>query len=163
MPEKAPNNQAKKHLKEILLLFSVPLGVIALIIGFIYIPRLLADPTHDFVYCEGYYCDNKFSVNSNGKLTTSSETDRFSYRDYQLYYYDATRDATRPIQAADAENYLLDPTSKSPEGYTLERNTNSGGFLFWSESGGRWSLEKGIVSKPIDINGYDIKFVGWVL
>lgn len=162
MPKKAPTLQAKKHLKEILLLFSVPIGIILIIVAFLYVPRLFANPTHDFIYCEGYSCDSRFVVDTNGKLTLSTESARNSYRDYRLYYYDAKRDATRPIQLADAESYLLDASSKSPEGYTLEQNTNGGGFLFWSDYSRNWSLKKGFATKPVALSGSDITFIGWV-
>lgn len=166
MPKKAPTAQANKHLKEILLLFSVPAGIIVIIIAFLYIPRLFANPTFSFIYCEGYSCDNRFSVDPNGKLTVSAETDRYSYYDdYSLQYYDVQRDATRPLNADEATRYQLDATSKSPDGYTLKHSSGGGGVLFLGNYHDSWSLSKGLASKPLtfDSRNGDNKFIGWVL
>lgn len=162
MSTTVPNSPLKKHLKEILLLFSVPVGVIAIIIAFLYVPRLFANPAYDFIYCEGYSCESRYSVGSHGRLIVSNETNRYSYNSDRLYYYDLERDATRPIQAADASGYLLDPTSKSPDGYLLQQNTNSGGFLFWGSYNRSWSLKKDFAAKPVTLEGRDINFIGWV-
>lgn len=166
MPKKALNSQTKKHLKEILLLFSVPIGIIILIVAFLYVPRLFANPTYDFIYCEGYSCDNRFSVDPNGTLAVSSETDSYSYyNDYSLHYYDVQRDATRPLHISEATRYQLDATSKSPDGYTLKHHSSGGGLLFLGNYQDSWSLSKGIVSKPLtlDTRGGDNIFIGWVL
>ena len=165
MPQKAQPNQARTHLKEIILLFSVPIGVIALVIAFLYIPRLFAHPEHDFIYCEGYYCENAFSVDSNGHLVTKNTTDtydRYAYREYSLRYYDVAKDSSRPVQPEDAQNYLLDPSSKSPDGYVLRRTANNGGFLLYGSYNSGWSLNKGLISKPLTFNSNDITFIGWI-
>src|SRR5690606_30012082 len=124
---------ARKHLKEIILLFSVPIAIILLVIGFLYVPRLFAHPGYDFIYCSGYSCDNTFSVNPSGQLTITSDDKPYRIDDSNLYYYDIERDASRPIHESEASRYTLDATSKSPDGYTLKRSSGSSGFLFWSD------------------------------
>lgn len=163
VPEVKDRVQAKKHLKDILLLFSIPVGIVVLIVAFLYVPRLFANPTYDFIYCKGYSCDGRFRVDTNGNLTSSAESTRYSSPTDRLHYYDAERDATRPIQLADALNFQLDPSSKSPEGYSLVRGTNNGGFLFYDSNREVWSLKKGIAITPISLQGYDITFIGWVV
>lgn len=163
MPDTLPHGRSRTHLKEVLLLFSVPLGIIALLAAFIYIPRFFANPTHDFIYCEGYNCNSRFFVDGQGTLATKDDTNRYLYHDYTLKYYDIERDATRPLQPADAKKYLLDASSKAPDGYVARRNTNSGGFLFWGDYGNNWSLKKGIASKPLTLDAGDIEFIGWVV
>ena len=162
MSEETSSIQAKKHLKEILLLFSIPAFIVVTVIAFLYIPRLFANPTHDFIYCEGYSCENRFSVDLDGKLIVTDDFNRYPRGSNTLHYYDLEQDATRPIQAEEAGDYPLDPTSKSPDGYQLVQNSNNGGFLFWSDYRNSWSLKKGLVSKPVSIQSYEIKFIGWV-
>ena len=108
--------QARKHLKEIVLLFSVPIAIIMLIIAFIYVPRLFAHPGYDFVYCSGYSCDDRFSVAPSGQLTVNTDSSRYRINDSNLYYYDVERDASRPIHTDEANKYKLDATSQSPDG-----------------------------------------------
>lgn len=157
-------SQAKKHFREIVLLFSVPLAIIVAIVSFLYVPRIFANPGYDFVYCSGYSCDNRFLVNPSGQLTIATDSNRYRGSDSNLYYYDVERDATRPIHGDEASRYKLDATSKSPDGYTLKQNSGSSGFLFWSDYSRSWSLSKGIVSQPITLGtDSDNTFIGWVI
>lgn len=158
MTKQATYSPKGKHLREIVLLFSVPIGIVAIMLAFLYVPRLFAHPTQDFIYCQGYDCAARYSVDTNGTIVLSTEND-----DASLYYYDARRDATKRIQPTEAKQYLLDASSRSSEGYVLQRRTGSSGFLFWSDYSDGWSLSKGVVTKPITLNGYDITFIGWVL
>lgn len=163
MTKQEPNPQTKAHVKDFALLFSVPLGAIVLILAFLYIPRFFAHPSYDFIYCEGYSCNEKFLVGPTGRLQASTDTDYFVY---SLYYYDVRRDATRPLQIDEAINYQLDPASKAPDGYTLKHSARDSGFLLWGGNyNDNWSLQKGIPSKPValDMGGSDKKFIGWVL
>ena len=166
MIQKSVQNQANRHTKDLLLLFSIPAGIILLLLAFLYVPRLLANPGYDFIYCEGYYCDGRFSVGSNGNLQEAPDENNRSYygNDANLFYYDVERDATRPVLFDEASRYRLDASSKSPDGYTLKRTSGGGGFLFWGSYSSGWSLSKGIVSKPISLssNSSD-EFIGWVL
>lgn len=163
MAKQQTPEKVSAHRRDILLLFSVPIAIVLLIAAFFYIPRVFANPRHDFIYCEGYYCDTIFSVDSEGRLRTSPETIRYAYREYNLRYYDVTRDATRPIQLEDMQDYVIDPLSKSPDGYTLQRSTNNGGFLFSGGYSDNWSLSRGLISKPITLGSSDIHFIGWVV
>lgn len=162
------NPRIKAHAKDFALLFSVPLGAIALILAFLYIPRFFAHPTYDFVYCLGYYCDKNYTVDPSGKIHMSTDDGipRYSIENSSLRYYDTVRDTTRPLSVDEAMRYQLDPTSKSPDGYTVSHNSNNGGFLFWgSNYGDDWSLRNGMLTKPVtlDNGGDSVKFIGWVV
>lgn len=159
------HNPIRNHVKEFLLLFSVPLGIIVILIGLIYLPRLFANPTYDFIYCEGYSCLDRYSVDPATNTVRQVPEDRRFSAEASLRYYDASRDATRPISQTEAESYRLDPMSKSPEGYELELSTGSGGFLFWGDYSREWHLKKGMITKPISLgnSNSDKQFVGWVL
>lgn len=165
MKSELSQNQASKHLKEIILLFSVPIAIIVIIVAFLYIPRAFANPGYDFIYCTGYSCENRVSVDPNGKLVTSSDSERYTPYDFSLRYYDVQRDATRLLHAEEANRYQLDTTSKSPDGYILKHTSSGSGFLFWGDYQNNWSLSKGIISKPVTLNSGSNSntFIGWVL
>lgn len=158
--------RVKAHVKDFALLFSVPLGAMVLILAFLYIPRFFAHPTYDFLYCTGYYCDSKYTVDPSGVVHTADSDTRIARRDGALRYYDAVRDTTRPLTDTEITRYKLDSASKSPDGYTVGRSSSGGGFLFWGGTNGNdWSLRKGIVARPVDLSAEnsDIHFIGWVL
>ncbi len=163
MTSKQAHNQPPRHFKDALLLFIVPIGIIALLIAFLYIPRLFANPVYDFIYCEGYSCDNRFTVNPSGAIAESNNP--HSYEMSRLYYYDVERDAMRPLTIDEANRYRLDTSSKSPDGYVLKNTSNGGGFLFGGGYDNSWSLTKGLISKPVALNsnGESDEFIGWVL
>lgn len=169
MTKKPTRKQPNKHLKDILLLFSVPAGIIFIIVAFLYIPRLLANPSYDFIYCSGSNCSSRYTVDSSDKLTANESSSRYVYDD-ALHYYDVSRDATRRLTLGEAQNYRLDAASKSPDGYSLEMHRHSGG-PFTSSYHDSWSLKKGALSKPVTLsNGSSDRyyygssgFVGWVL
>ena len=167
MIKQEPNPQIKAHVKDFALLFSVPLGAIVLILAFLYIPRFFAHPSYDFIYCSGYYCESSYTVDPSGKLHVSdSMNDSRLSRNALLRYYDAARDTTRPLSSEEVSRYKLDSSSKSPDGYSLSKSGSNGGFLFWgSNYGDDWSLRKGIVARPIDLDthGNDIHLIAWVL
>lgn len=154
-----------QHLKELLLLLSVPIAIILVIVAFVYVPRLFANPTYDFIYCDGYSCDRRYTIDSSNRISVPPGVDHRSYSEATLRYYDVDRDASRPISMGEAAEYQLDPMSKSPDGYTLEHNSSGGGFLLWSDYSSSWSLSKGIISKPVSFGDsrYDKQFIGWVL
>lgn len=163
------HDQKNKHLKELLLLFSVPVGIVFVIVAFLYVPRMLANPSYDFIYCTGHTCDNQYTVSSSGEINTpEGSIGRYSYDPSSLRYFDIEDDASRPITIDDAKNYRLSAKSKSPDGYTLERHTQSGGlFSFNYEES--WSLKKGLLSKPVTLSSNqhayssNTSFVGWVI
>lgn len=162
--ESKPANLAKTHLKDILLLFSIPVGIMAVIIGFTYIPQFLANPEYNFIYCKGYLCAESYRVDPNGRLQTTTVNNQYSYRpirEMSLYHYDVSRDSSRPITLEEAQQTLLDPSSKSPDDYVLERS-RGGGSIFYGSSSREWTLSKGITSKPVHLDSSDITFIGWV-
>lgn len=158
-----PAKTAKSHLKEIVLLFSVPVAIVALLIAFVQVPRLFANPAYDFLYCQGYDCESEFSVDSNGKIISETKSHPNFYRKHGLYHYDISRDATRRLSPAEADAYRLNTSSKAPDGYTLERNSSGGSFLFSSGYRDSWQLKNGMAKKPLSIEDYEVHFIGWVV
>lgn len=170
MSNKTSNSRFRNHLQEILLLLSVPAVITIIGIACIYIPRALAHPAYDFVFCTGSNCADNFSIES-GKLTRNSDDSVKKYRDTNsLYYYTVKDDTTRKITIDEAANYSLDATSKAPDGYSLDFQRGKDG-PFVGSSANSWSLRKGLASKPIRLangsNGRyystDTYFLGWVI
>ncbi len=167
-----PNNQTKSaHLKDLLLLLAVPIGIALIAAIAVYLPRLLANPTYDFIYtlCSSYHCDDTYIVNKDGRLALKSDTqssDTLPYHDStSLRYYDVRRDATRSISIEEAGEYRLDTSSRSPDNYTLVQAAGgSGGFLFWQDYDDSWYLKDGIKKRKLDIakSGETVTFMGWV-
>lgn len=160
-------------LKDLLLLFSIPIAIIIVAAGVIYVPRLLANPAYDFIYvvCDDYRCKNSYSLDNEGRVTDnaddSKESSYYSQTAY-LRYYDASDGATRSVTLEEARTYRLDASSKSPDGYTLTSERSGGGFLFWSDRDNGWYLQDGAKKKKIELStkqsyySQDVKFLGWV-
>lgn len=166
--------QQQNPLKDFALLMAVPAAIILIVALFTYIPRLLASPDYDFIYasCGTYRCANNFVVRE-GRVQErdSGYNDSYGYNEEKaLYYYDVSEDSSRELTVEDAQVFDVDSTSKSPDGYTLERNRNGSGgfFLFWYDSDSEWELVNGSQKKTVDLvntGDYyynDVEFVGWV-
>lgn len=174
MQKQTPPATAKppSHLKDLLLLFSIPLAIALLAALAVYVPRLLAKPSYDFLYsyCESYDCAQTYSVNAAGQLakTPSAGNDKYHFPEARLGYYDISADATRMVTFDDAQKYKLINSSKSPDGYSLTRNNNNGGFLFWGDYDNTWQLANGLKKRSVQLSGdnsyysENITFLGWV-
>lgn len=157
--------------RDILLLLSVPLGLLVLLAAIVYIPQALARPAHDFIYssCEtSYYCSGRMVVEENKLVYRSGVRDRVDQQP-QLYYYDVSENSSRPVTLGEAHEYQLNSSSRAPDGYTLTHESSSSGFLFWDGGSSQWVLKNGLYKKSVDIgesdryySGRDITFVGWV-
>ncbi len=174
------NNNKNKHsnktknnkLKEVILLFTIPIIIILLVIGLSVIPQLIAKPSTNFIYCKGYNCEQAFEVNNAGiissKLNNKETPDLYNWQSERasnantLYLYDVSLDSYKPISLEEAKTYKIDPSSKSPQGYSFVEADSSGGFLFYSNGERGWILKKDFAYKRLEIDSYDIQFIGWV-
>jgi len=172
MQTKQPQTpQHPAYAKDLLLLFSVPLAIAALAAALVYIPRLAANPTYDFIYadCPEYDCRNSYELGADGHIKeTTEKTDVYYGRAAQLRYYDASANATRSLSYEEAKKYSLLNSSRSPEGYTLAHNYEDGGFLFWGGGKQNWQLENGWKKQPVVLNNNEtyyannLIFLGWM-
>ena len=166
-------NKTPNHLKDLLLLFAIPIGIALFAVAAIYVPRLFAQPSYDFIYtqCGDYRCDDNYSVDAFGRLV--KEADDMTKPEYRnststIHYYDAAKDATRTIGIEEAQQFKLNTSSKSPDGYSLAREEHQSGFLFWSDNDEAWYLKDGAKKKKIELANtgsyysQNIKFLGWV-
>lgn len=160
------------YIKDLLLLFAIPIAIALIAAALIYIPRLTANPSYDFIYsiCEDYRCSNNYVVDATGHISVSEDTTEplRNYRTASLKYYDAANDSTRTLTVDQARTYTLNTSSKSPDDYTLTHENSRSGFLFWSESNTGWYLKDGTKKKKIDLlpvgsySSRDITFLGWI-
>lgn len=162
------NNMAYR--KDLILLLAIPTAIALIAAAVVYIPRLLANPSYDFVYslCDNYECMNRFSAGT-GRIVEETSRTEFGKTKASLYYYDATADSTKSITLEQARSYELDTSSKSPEGYVVSSEAKGGGFLFGGSYEAGWYLKNGMKEKEIQLsnNGADyysqsITFLGWV-
>lgn len=163
---------SNNHFKDLFLLFSIPIAVAVIAALIIYTPRLLANPTYDFIYslCYDYSCKDSFSVDSSGKIILtplSSGFDNYG-NSSELRYYTASDDSTRSITLEESKQYSLYTSSKSRDGYTLTSGSTGGGFLFGGGYDDSQYLKNGAKKKKVELttNGSyysnNIKFLGWV-
>ncbi len=160
------------HLKDLLLLFAIPIAIAVFAAGVIYIPRLLANPKYDFIYsaCDDYRCLNNFAVDGTGHVVQdySRSADDYYSRAASLRYYQYASDSTRSLTLEESKQYRLNTSSKSPDGYSLARETSSSGFLLWGDYDDGWYLKNGAKKKRVELStsgsyySREIKFLGWV-
>ncbi len=88
---------------------------------------------------------------------------------YSLRIYNTKTNSSSPITLKDAQQYKLNPSSKSPDGYTLEQAQSRSGFAAVWSGPLPWQLKSGMQSKNVTLslpgaNTYSesIHFLGWV-
>lgn len=158
------------HLKDLILLFAIPIGIAVFALIAVYMPQLLANPKYDFVYsiCDRYDCEHDFEVDDSGYISQRSDNRDYYNDSSTLRYYSAQDNSTRNLTLEEAERYQLDTSSKSPDGYTLTREESHSSFLFWSNSESGWYLKDGMRKKKIELSADDyrykpdVKFLGWI-
>lgn len=153
--------------KDLILLFAVPLAIIAIVAAVVYVPRLFAHPKYSFVYstCADYNCYGRYTVSSGSIIATKQGYASWNDQLPTLSYYDAATNASHTISLASAQKLHLDNASKSPDGYSVVQASNDSGFLFWSSSSDDgWYLENGLKKKLLQLpsNTTQVTFLGWV-
>jgi hypothetical protein len=176
MQSNQPKSSEKPtYVKDLILLFSIPAAIALLVLAFLYIPRLSTHPKYDFIYayCDYYQCDDSYSLSTDGHVTKSEPPKNSTYipigHTTKLGYYDVTTGASRMLDYSEAADINLINSSKSPDGYSLVRDTgDSGGFLFSGGYNPTWQLQNGLKKKTVTLNGdqvdysNQITFIGWV-
>ncbi len=170
--EVAKKTDQPSHIKDLVLLFAIPIGIAIFAAIVIYAPRLFANPEYDFIYsvCNNYDCRDSYSVDSLGHVAKydTQFPDRQYYDTSTIRYYNAASDSTRSLSLEEARGYKLNTSSKSRDGYSLIRDETSSGFLFWGDYDAGWYLKNGAKKKKVELSNNasyysrDIKFLGWV-
>jgi hypothetical protein len=168
MPVKETNKP--NPVKDLFLLFAIPIGIAIVAALAIYVPQALANPKYDFIYsaCDGYSCSDSYTADLSGKIVQSDAGKQYIDDRTTLHYYSAKDDATRIISLEEAKLYQLNTSSKSPDGYSLVWLEDASGFLFWGDGSSGWYLKNGAIKKYAELTNKssyydrDIKFIGWI-
>ena len=170
----------KKNLPLIIAL-CIPVLMIILVAGFIYLPGIGKKPTHNFLYITGndstyesqgvqYLIRDGYLVKNQLPTTTPPAypyPPKISTGDASFYVYDVTKNISFEITFEQARKYKLDPSNKSSDGYVLERG-QGGDFPFggssdynsWFIKGYNRSVKLNL--KLVGVGYYDFQFLGWV-
>ena len=148
---------------------GLPILLVFYVILSSYLPALFVKPKYNFVYTTGNYYDYDINV-VGGKVTINPRNyGNYSYSSNEpnLYLYDVSEDKSILITTNQAEDYYLDSSNKSPDGFTVERGDGGGGFFpfFWYDSydNGYYLRGRGL-NKKIQLSGdsYQFKLLGWI-
>ncbi len=155
---------------------AIPILMILFVAASIYLPGFFIQPKYDFLYASGddyYYSQYQYSV-QNGKLTRHEveKSDRYPQREVKLYIHDVTKNESREISFAEAQNLTLDSNIKSPDGFEIVYGSRAGGFFpffFWPDVNYNTCYLKGHnLSKKLNLrlNGSyyrGFRFLGWLI
>jgi len=170
----------------IMLIAGVPILFIVVVGIFVYLPSAITeDPQYDFLYAQGYRANNYFV--ENGKIqalmdpnnlpevdprTEEKARERLireieNLRTTIIYRYDTENESLQPISFTEAKKLNLDPSSKSPDGYTFQSGQRASGFFpfFIENRRDGYELSKGVakVKLPMDYRYGQNICVGWAI
>lgn len=159
---------------------AVPVLMIFLVAGFIYLPSLGKKPAHNFVYASGRgayyygYSQGGYQV-VNGRLIYEPPAIPYNSSindDIHFYIYDVASNQSREVSVSDAQSYKLDSSIASSDGYVVERGNSGGGggLLFGGVPGdyNSWFIKGHNHSTKLNLKltGGDyysnFRFLGWI-
>ncbi|MFA6584724.1 MAG: hypothetical protein WCS77_10540 [Elusimicrobiaceae bacterium] len=121
---------------------AIPIVMILLVAGSIYLPGLFTKPHVNFLYASGndssdsYYYSNgqQYAVRSNTLIETPirqhENTDQLPVpMDTKLYIYDVAKNEAREISFEEAKNLNLDSNIISPDGFEFVCGSRDYGFF----------------------------------
>lgn len=160
---------------------SIPILMILLVAGSIYLPGLFIHPKYSFLYVSGddYYYNNGqryFVENSRLKkneITQPEDTNNYPPRgEAKLFIHDVAKNESKEIFFEEAQKLNLDTNNTSPDGFEVVYGGGEGGIFPFFYSGGtdynaRY-LKGHNVSKKINVQlsgSYyynNFRFLGWL-
>ncbi len=159
------------HIKDRIPLFiglGLPILLLLYIFVSVYLPSILVKPQYNFLYASGCSTDYSISVINNRIVITSNYNGQYSVPYSScIYLYDTRNDSNTPLSQQQALSYSnINPTNKSPDGFTVVSNSSGDTSyfpLFWygEYNSGYYLLGHGY-NKEITNDTYDFKFLGWV-
>jgi hypothetical protein len=87
------------------------------------------------------------------------------YREPKIYLYNSAEERSTLISLNEAQTYMLDPSDKSPDGFTIQYSSNSAEvfpFYFGSSDYGYYLKGKGLNKKIETADRYNFRFIGWI-
>ena len=148
---------------------GLPIFLIIFVAVSVYLPSLFVKPKYNFIYATGSLYDYDINV-IDGRLSVNSKyypdtTYRRIPSQPTLFLYDVVNDKSKQITLTQAQSYILDPSDKSPDGFTVGRSESGDSsffpFFYGRNDRGRYLMGKGLNRKVTDQN-YDFKFIGWI-
>lgn len=167
---------SKKN-KPLIIGFAIPILMILFIAASVYIPGLFSQPKYDFLYAapNAFYYENFYGV-KNGRVTLNPQP-TVSNPHYkpgptpQLYVHDVKANKSRPVSFEEASKFTLDPSTESPDGYTIKDDNGSSTFFLFGGFDRDYNsqyivghnVSKKLDVKAIGVNYYGtIDFIGWL-
>jgi hypothetical protein len=164
----------KKNLP-LIIAFSLPILMVILVIGLVYVPTATYKSNYNFIYATGadYYWPSHYEIKNN-QLVKNSESPHLHvvHNNEQLYLYNVTTEQVSPIDYNKAQKLRLDPKPISPDGFQITHATGDHSFFslffFSSPSYNARFLQKNHFSRRLNLklNGQfynNFQFIGWVL
>lgn len=153
--------------------------MILFIVVSIYLPAFFVHPQYNFIYetySNGYYgqdytVQNQTIIKNPSYNQNAPYPPPLQYSGSSLYMYNVSTNLNTQISFQQAQQYVVDSSMISPDGFKIENGTNGGGlFLFGSgeyDYGSEY-LVGNHVSKKLSMrtngdyyNGFH--FLGWIL
>ena len=155
---------------------AIPIIMVVLVVLSAYLPALFIKPQYDFLYAISNSYANDHYIVSGEKLVDNKNYEEKNIAsnvilpETHLFIYDIEKDEAREISFEEAEEFILDRSSKSADGFEIENGRSRGGLFF---SGYNNYSEKFLVSnftsKKLNIElNYNInsssyfRFLGWI-
>ncbi len=151
----------------------MPVFAVVLVLGIVYLPRLLLQPEYNFLYvANSYPVGPQYFVKDQGLLKIQEEYGHNSLWEVpKLYVYDTRNDKSKEVSYEEAMKFKLDSSNTAPDGYKIIRRKEG-------ESGSRsiFSYERSVIShyirgkglfKRLKLQGQSrffdlVYFVGWI-
>jgi len=171
------NKMVRKNLP-LILAIALPILLIIVVALSVTLPSLFIKPQFNFLYASSnnYASYRVFSV-VDGKLTRVEIKQPIKDAYYepqvvpQLYLHDVATNSSRQVTFAQAQEFVLDSSPKSPDGFEVVNGSRGEGvmpMMFWSGSDYGVKYIKGNNgSKKLNLqissdNYYSFEFLGWV-
>jgi len=168
-------NKKKKNIPMIVAL-SIPVLMVILIAGSIYIPALFVEkPQFDFIYYTGWnHCQGYQFIVKNSKIIKKEleppKNDNYSCHhrnntESKIFYYDVQENTTTEMVFEEAQKFRVDKRGKSPDGYKIVSGNRDFDFFFGGSSYYERYLKKGTYSRRIELDEkyyYGFRLLGWI-
>ncbi|RJQ37166.1 hypothetical protein C4552_01535 [Candidatus Parcubacteria bacterium] len=157
----------------------VPVVMIIAVAASIIVPQWMVRPEYDFLYATSYgYPPLATYAVENGKLVRhpvqQPEIPPYprTTAEPELWRYNARDDASRKISFEETQLLQLDPSTRSPDGFALERGSGAENIfeaLFGGSRYNEWYLTKNGSARRISISpstpyyDYNPQFLGWII
>ena len=184
-------NKAMAQRVPLIIGLAIPILMVLLVAGAVYLPGLFTQPAYGFLYASSktefytkqddgsfiqhqYVVEDKRLVDKTLVVPAFNDT-RDAYRERSenpvLYRYDVATDMVHEVSLDEAQQLLLDRSQQSPDGFRLTRGRSDGLLDFFGSRGNRdWFLMGHNTSHRLELkdfsDGYyssSTGFLGWIV